>query len=70
MPLLELLAWLLIAGGLLVVAGPIWLAFSINRRHSAPRRVDFVEVTEPAYIIGPDFQHNKVGPRFAKRPGA
>jgi len=30
MPLLELLAWLLIAGGLLVVAGPIWLAFSIQ----------------------------------------
>jgi hypothetical protein len=28
MPLLELLAWLLIAGGLLVIAGCIWLAFS------------------------------------------
>lgn len=30
MPLSELLAWLLITGGLLVVAGSIWLAFSIK----------------------------------------
>lgn len=32
MPILELLAWLLIAGGLLVIAGSIWLAFSIPKQ--------------------------------------
>jgi hypothetical protein len=37
MPLLELLAWLLIAGGLLVLAGCIGLAFSIkNEVETAP----------------------------------
>jgi hypothetical protein len=37
MPLLELLAWLMIAGGLLVLAGCIGLAFSIkNEVETAP----------------------------------
>jgi len=42
MPLLELLAWLLIAGGLLVIAASIWLSFTIK---------DQVEI-EPVLLPG------------------
>jgi hypothetical protein len=36
MPLLELLAWLMIVGGLLVLAGSIGLAFSIEKIETDP----------------------------------
>jgi hypothetical protein len=67
MPLLELLAWLLIAGGLLVLAGCIGLAFSIkNEVETAP--VLLMEVTGAPY--GADFQDEKTGARFVKRPAS
>jgi hypothetical protein len=36
MPLLELLAWLMIVGGLLVLTGSIGLAFSIEKIETDP----------------------------------
>ncbi len=36
MPLLELLAWLMIAGGLLVLAGCIGIAFSLKNEVETP----------------------------------
>jgi hypothetical protein len=50
MPLFELLAWLMIAGGLLVLAGSIGLALSIKNEvetnpRFAPGRGDLMEIT-------------------------
>jgi hypothetical protein len=61
MPLLELLAWLMIAGGLLVLVGPsIGLAFGIKNQVETDPVLLPGELTswstQESYVIGADFQ--------------
>jgi hypothetical protein len=67
MPLLELLAWLMIAGGLLVLMASIALAFSIkNEVETDPVLLPGELTSWRSQQLGADFQDEKAGPRFVK----
>jgi hypothetical protein len=79
MPLLELLAWLMIAGGLLVLAGCIGLAFSIaNEVETDPvllpevltswRSQESPTSSEPISKTKKSDQHESAGPVPINQP--